>query len=91
MDLGTVVVAVVVLGGLAMAYNFAGRGAQALGGLFHPPGLGWPHGVQEDDDLHWRWSAGGPPRLSPRSRDERPADGDHRIVPELVQGSVKRR
>ena len=19
--------------------------------------LGWPHGVQEDDDMHWQWSA----------------------------------
>lgn len=90
MDVGTVVVAVVVLGGLAVAYNFAGRGAQALGGLFHPPGLGWPHGVQEDDDLHWRWSAE-TARLSPRSRDSRPTAGDSRVVPELVEGRIKRR
>lgn len=90
MDVPTVVMLVVVLGGLAVAYNFAGRGAQALGGLFHPPGLGWPHGVQEDDDLHWRWSVE-TARPSPPSRDSRPTDGDHRVVSELVQGRVKRR
>jgi hypothetical protein len=90
MDAATVVLVVVVLGGLTVAYNFAGRGAQALGGLFHPPGLGWPHGVQEDDDLHWRWSAETACR-SPRPPEGRRTDGDHRVVAEPLQGRVKPR
>ena len=26
-------------------------------GMFRAPDLGWPSGVQEDDDLHWSWAA----------------------------------
>jgi hypothetical protein len=26
-----------------------------LGDLFRYQSPGWPSGVQEDDDLHWRW------------------------------------
>ena len=58
MDAGLVVLIVVVTGGAAVAFSFAGSGARALGGLFHAPTLGWPPGVQEDDDLRWRWRSG---------------------------------
>ena len=89
MDLGTVMVAVVVLGGLALAYNFAGRGAQALGGLFHPPGLGWPHGVQEDDDLRWRWSAALPPSREPAAGGPPATIAAQRVRGTLHRGSSR--
>ena len=31
------------------------------------PDLGWPHGVQEDDDFHWRWDRKSESRLGQRS------------------------
>lgn len=30
----------------------------AAGFIGYRSDLGWPHGVQEDDDVHWNWSAG---------------------------------
>ena len=27
------------------------------------PDLGWPHGVQEDDDVHWHWERESAPRV----------------------------
>ena len=40
------------------ALRASGSGAQAMSGLFRAPAdLGWPSGVQEDDDLHWTWAA----------------------------------
>lgn len=36
----------------------AGAAAQVMTQMFSSPAnLGWPSGVQEDDDLHWSWSA----------------------------------
>jgi len=35
----------------------AGAAAQVMTQMFSSPAdLGWPTGVQEDDDFHWRWS-----------------------------------
>ncbi|HEV8488695.1 MAG TPA: hypothetical protein VGQ58_02775 [Candidatus Limnocylindrales bacterium] len=35
----------------------AGAAAEIMTMMFHSPtDLGWPAGVQEDDDFHWRWS-----------------------------------
>jgi hypothetical protein len=40
--------------GLAAAW-FSGRGAEAMSSLFKTDrGLGWPHGVQEED-VAWNW------------------------------------
>ena len=55
MDIGVVIALAATLTVLLVAVNFSGRGVQVIGGLFSPPGLGWPSGVQEDDDLRWRW------------------------------------
>lgn len=41
------------------AMRASGAGVQAMSGLFRAPDLGWPTGVQEDDDLHWTWAAEG--------------------------------
>jgi hypothetical protein len=36
----------------------AGAAAEVMTMMFHSPAnLGWPPGVQEDDDHHWQWSA----------------------------------
>ena len=37
----------------------------AAGFIGYRSDLGWPHGVQEDDDVHWNWSA----RRSPPEAD----------------------
>jgi len=43
------------LGFLAM--RTAGAGADVVMHMFRSPAeLGWPTGVQEDDDLHWHWA-----------------------------------
>lgn len=35
----------------------AGAAAEVMTQMFTSPAeLGWPSGVQEDDDFHWRWS-----------------------------------
>ena len=36
----------------------------AAGFIGYRSDLGWPHGVQEDDDVHWNWSA---PRSEPEA------------------------
>jgi hypothetical protein len=53
---GLVVVAVCAVLGL-LAVRTAGSGAEVVMLMFRSPAdLGWPAGVQEDDDLHWVWS-----------------------------------
>ena len=41
-----------------MAVRVAGGTVRTVSGMFRAPDLGWPSGVQEDDDLHWAWAAG---------------------------------
>jgi hypothetical protein len=41
------------------------EGPPTLGALFQYRPPGWPSGIQEDDDIRWRWD---PPRASPRSK-----------------------
>ena len=61
------------------ALRASGSGAQAMSGLFRAPAdLGWPTGVQEDDDLHWTWTAPGatrpePPLAEPEWQDVDPS------------------
>lgn len=47
-----------------------GRTAQSIGGMFRAPELGWPAGVQEDDDLHWSWTAPGTGEARLQAADE---------------------
>ena len=87
MDAGVVVALAATLTVLFVAANFSGRGAQLIGGLFSPPGLGWPPGVQEDDDLRWRWTnQGDPPRepdpeAPPPARSVPPTSPQRRVTP----------
>ena len=41
---------------LLFATRASGHAVQTMSGLFRAPDLGWPIGVQEDDDLHWSWT-----------------------------------
>ena len=38
----------------------AGGTVQVVSGMFRAPDLGWPSGVQEDDDLQWTWADASP-------------------------------
>ena len=40
-----------------MAVHVSGGTVRTVSGMFRAPDLGWPSGVQEDDDLHWTWSS----------------------------------
>jgi hypothetical protein len=78
------------LGLLAMRSVCAGAEVVML--MFRSPAdLGWPSGVQEDDDLHWRWSGlpaaaaedGDGARVALRSPAAAPID-DPPARPEIV-------
>jgi hypothetical protein len=97
MDIGGILAVVMTAGALYAVTLLVARGPETLrGGLFHAEQLGWPHGVQEDDDVRWRWAASpgamdrrhpGPepePRdLEPRDRDDERRDppGPVRVQP----------
>jgi hypothetical protein len=55
---GAVVTTACVAAGF-VALRGAGAAAAMMSQMFASPAeLGWPHGVQEDDDFRWRWSGG---------------------------------
>lgn len=61
----------------------AGAAAHVMTQMFTSPAdLGWPTGVQEDDDFHWQWSGrpsvSGGSEVAPRTDDPGPR-------PELVE------
>ena len=81
-----VIGAFVLIGALAIAAS--GSSIQTFGGMFRAPTLGWPSGVQEDDDLQWTWSttAAQPviapgPDLLPDVQDIVPASAGLRLQP----------
>jgi len=85
-EAGAVIALAATLTVLFVAANFSGRGAQLIGGLFSPPGLGWPSGVQEDDDLVWHWpDAPGGPGAGP---DRGPASPGETVPPTRPQRPV---
>ena len=57
MDIGVLIGFVACAVVLALAMDLSGSTVRTVGGMFHAPDLGWPSGVQEDDDLHWSWAA----------------------------------
>lgn len=57
MDIGVLVGFVACAVVLALAMDLSGATVRTVGGMFHAPDLGWPSGVQEDDDMHWSWAA----------------------------------
>ncbi len=68
---------------LALATDLSGSTVRIVGSMFHVPELGWPSGVQEDDDLHWSWAAGTPGDPSGRQRTVEPE------LEEVVSGSIR--
>ena len=78
MDTGVLVVigALFVIG--ALAIGASGSSIQTFGGMFRAPTLGWPSGVQEDDDLQWTWSPAVPAAAVPAAAVPR------RTEPEVV-------
>jgi hypothetical protein len=67
-----VVLALAAPAGLAAAW-FSTRGADALSTLFRPDrGLGWPHGVQEEEPTAWNWDRRGSQVADPRAEDPQP-------------------
>jgi hypothetical protein len=78
----TVGVVALLVGAVAViAWAIHVAGPPRLSELFRFPQLGWPQGVQEDDDLHWEWRrparVPGPATEPVRGR-VRPADGTDR-------------
>lgn len=54
---GVMVVTTVCVAAGIITLRGAGAAAQVMTQMFDSPAnLGWPSGVQEDDDFHWRWS-----------------------------------
>jgi hypothetical protein len=78
MDSGVLIVigAFVVIG--ALAIGGSSSSIQTFGGMFRAPALGWPSGVQEDDDLQWSWSPS--KAIAPARRPSSVAEPE---VPEL--------
>lgn len=63
-----------------LAVRTAGAGAEVVIQMFRSPAdLGWPSGVQEDDDLHWRWS---------RPTEATDVEGNARVRLEEVSGGA---
>ncbi len=58
---------------LLFAVRASGQAVQTMSGMFRAPDLGWPSGVQEDDDLHWSWA---PPRARTAAQPAPPAVAD---------------
>jgi hypothetical protein len=58
MDIVTAAMVVTTLGAVGfVTLRGAGAAAEIMTAMFHSPAnLGWPMGVQEDDDFRWRWS-----------------------------------
>jgi hypothetical protein len=70
--------------GLATAW-FVSHGAGAIAQLFGPqPPMGWPRGVQEDDDFQWHWPGrmAPPPVPHPAAHATGPGAGARRDHPE---------
>ncbi|OGO58580.1 MAG: hypothetical protein A2V85_17070 [Chloroflexi bacterium RBG_16_72_14] len=74
-----------VLGGLVL---LVARGPETLANLFHAEQMGWPHGVQEDDDVRWCWPAALQP---PHGRRRPQIPGAYRVPPQPVRGHVTHR
>src|SRR3954471_22060204 len=54
-----VLTAIVALAGIVVAGSLFAAAPGAFNAAFRPPvDVGWPHGVQEDDDATWAWAHG---------------------------------
>jgi hypothetical protein len=69
-DIGAALAAGVATTAALLLRRAAATGAFGFADGFTPfrRELGWPRGVQEDDDFHWSWSGGGSLGDEPASR-----------------------
>jgi len=78
---GAMVVTTVCLAAGFVTLRGAGAAAQVMTQMFDSPAkLGWPSGVQEDDDFHWQWSG----------RREVPAEASDNEFVDLAEGTGPR-
>jgi hypothetical protein len=76
--------------GMAAAW-FTNCGPDALSSLFRPDrGLGWPHGVQEEDPPPWNWQPDRPARLDPSGTSASRADVPAALAVERVAFRIGR-
>ena len=67
---GAMVVTTVCIAACYVSLRGAGAAAQVMTRMFDRPAeLGWPSGVQEDDDFQWRWSGPAAPASEPEFLD----------------------
>ncbi len=83
MDLGIALTAALIAVVLLAAIRSLGHATELIGGLFRPPELGWPSGVQEDDDVAWSWGG-----ARPAARPGHPA-GDAGVTMNPVRGHLR--
>jgi hypothetical protein len=58
LSLSDVLTAFVALAGIVVAGSLLAAAPRAFSTAFRPPvDVGWPHGVQEDDDATWSWAS----------------------------------
>jgi hypothetical protein len=76
MDIGVLIGVVACAVVLALKVDLSGSTVRTVGGMYHAPDLGWPHGVQEDDDMHWSWAA------APVTESRRALDRVRRSLPD---------
>ena len=83
----------VLLATVALAVVWTGTGAATsmIGGLFGHPDLGWPAGVQEDDEARWDWAVRPDPvEARPFAEASEPASAaPERLVPTLRRGPTR--
>jgi hypothetical protein len=72
---------------ILVAHRLISPTVQTIGGLFQAPDLGWPSGVQEDDDFHWSWVKDGQRIVSERA--SMPEADWHEIDPASVRLPVQ--
>jgi hypothetical protein len=81
------VVLSVYLVGVISIDRLVGRDGVRFESLVLVPKTGWPHGVQEDDDVRWDWPPPAPP--AGRAPGRTPACRDGYLVPvQQLEGHV---
>lgn len=88
MDGGLVLALLAAVVGIGLMLGGADRGATMIGGMFSVPKLGWPPGVQEDDDVVWCWRRE-PDAPAGGCGDERPATPVADTPPTRPQAPVR--
>jgi hypothetical protein len=82
---GVLLVAVAVV----LVWTGAGAATSMIGGLFSHPDLGWPAGVQEDDEARWDWAVRRREEAAEPAEAPSPTPTSERLVPTLRRGSTR--